>query len=62
LIEQAGLTEEVELEVRQGEIVISPVETVRNGWAEAAQALSSGPEKGLLDEPIVTRFDEEEWE
>ena len=62
VIEQVGLVDEVELEVRDGEIVISPVDRLRPGWAEAAQALSAQGEDQLLGEPTSTSFDQEEWE
>jgi antitoxin MazE len=62
LIVQAGLTDEVELEVREGAIVIASAIRPRAGWAEAARL---GHERGD-DRPLVggssTRFDEEEWE
>ena len=67
LIEQAGLTDEVELKIRDGEIVIARVGQPRQGWAEAAQALARRALAGLggnelLDGPVSTRFDREEWE
>ncbi len=62
LIEQAGLTEQVELEIREGEIVISRAERPRQGWAEAARSLASRGEDELLDDPVSTHFDREEWE
>jgi antitoxin MazE len=62
LIEEAGLSEEVELRVRQGGILIAPVEAARAGWAEAAEQLRQREEDQLLDSPTATRFDEEEWE
>jgi antitoxin MazE len=61
LLEQVGLTEEVELEVRDGAIVITPGEQPRRGWAEAAQALAAQGNQ-LLDEPLPTAFDLDEWE
>jgi antitoxin MazE len=61
VIEQVGLTEEVELEVRDGAIVITPGEETRKGWAEAAQALVAHGEDQLLDEPLPTAFDAKEW-
>lgn len=61
LIEQAGLVDAVDLELRDGVIVIAAVREPRSGWAEAAARLSSGAESGLLDDPIPTRFDEDEW-
>ncbi len=62
LIEEAGLSDEVELRVRQGSIVILPTRSPRSGWAEAARALCARGEDQLLDPPMPTRFDEEEWE
>lgn len=62
VIEQIGLTENVELEVRDGQIVISPARQPRFGWAEAAMALSVHGEDRLLDDPTPTSFDQEEWE
>ena len=61
LIEEAGLSEEVEIRARQGSIVILPVAGARAGWAEAAQRLRARGQDGLLDETTPTRFDEEEW-
>jgi len=61
-LELAGLVEEVELRVREGEIVITPAKKARQGWSEAAEALSARGEDRLLDEPLPTSFDQEEWE
>jgi len=62
VIEQVGLVEDVELEVRNGQIVISPAGKPRFGWTKAAQALSMHGEDHLLDNPSPTSFDQEEWE
>ena len=61
LIEEAGLSDEVEVRARQGSIVILPVAGVRSGWAEAARRLRNVNADRLLDEPSPTRFDEKEW-
>jgi antitoxin MazE len=61
LIEEAGLTGDVDLQVRDGRIIISPARLPREGWAEAAAALGAASEGGLLDAPTSTRFDREEW-
>lgn len=60
LIEQAGLSDEVELEVRGNAIVIAAQRRPRAGWAEAAQALHAEGGDALLDEPVPTRFEESE--
>ena len=62
LIEEAGLTDEVELRARHGAIVITPASRPRAGWSEAAQRLRNRNEDRLLDPPTPTRFDDEEWE
>jgi len=62
LIDQVGLAEEVELEVRDGAIVISPAKQIRREWASAAQDAANRHEDKLLDPPVPTRFDEQEWE
>ena len=61
LLEQVGLVDEVDLEVRNGEIVISPSELARARWGEAAALLAARQEDELLDVPTATRFDVEEW-
>ena len=61
LIEEAGLGEHVELEVRHRSLVIRPIDTVRREWAEAARELGAAKGSGLLDGAAPTRFDEEEW-
>jgi antitoxin MazE len=61
LIEEAGLSEEVEIRAREGSIVILPVAGVRKGWANAARQLHARKEDRLLDEPAGTHFDEKDW-
>lgn len=60
LIDEVGLSEIVELHVRAGAIVISPVRAPRAGWAEAAQGLRAS-ESGLRDPQTPTAFDEQSW-
>jgi len=62
LLEQVGLVDEVDLEVRNGELIISPSDPVRAGWREAAISLAERKEDALLDAPMPTCFDAEEWE
>ena len=62
LIEQAGLSDEVELEARNGTIVISPANGARDGWEEAARVLHERGDDQIADPEVATRFDDEEWE
>jgi antitoxin MazE len=61
VIEEAGLKEHVQLQVRGGAIVISSQLTPRTGWAEAARRMRGLGEDVLLDMPTPTRFDTEDW-
>lgn len=61
LIEEAGLAEEIELQVLGNTVVIRSRHAARAGWAEAAQRMRAAGHDRLLDEATATRFDEEEW-
>ena len=62
IIEQAGLTDEVELGVREGAVVIARATSPRSGWADAARQMRQRHEDRLLDAPTPNRFDEKEWQ
>lgn len=58
LIAQAGLSDEVELDVLEGAIVIRAADGPRTGWAAAAAELAAAG-NALLDAPTPTDFDDE---
>ena len=62
LIDQAGLSDEVDLELRGNTIVIAARPAARLGWAEAARKLRAEGGDQLLDPPTSTCFDETEWQ
>ncbi|MGA2764793.1 MAG: AbrB/MazE/SpoVT family DNA-binding domain-containing protein [Spirochaetia bacterium] len=62
LIKEAGLEEEVDIHVRKGEIVISPVRKPREGWEKAARRARARKEDGLVDPVTPTHFEEGDWE
>jgi antitoxin MazE len=61
LLEQAGLSGEVELHAEHGRIVIAATKGARAGWAEAAAQLHARGEDGVLETPAPA-FDAEERE
>ena len=61
LLEQADLPEEVELHAEPGRLVVSGARGTRAGWSQAAREMRAREEDRLLDEPTVTRFDQELW-
>lgn len=62
LIEEAQLTEEVEIKLVQGSIVISSLRRPRAGWVEAARSIRERGDDVLLDPSAPTKFDDLEWE
>jgi antitoxin MazE len=61
LIEQAQLSDEVELTAERGRVIVQAVREPRIGWAEAAKRMHESEDDRLLDAPTSTRFDDEEW-
>ena len=55
VIEQARLAEEVEVDVRDGAVVITSARSPRAGWADAARLMRGNSEDVLLDDPVPTR-------
>jgi len=62
LLEEAQLTDEVELDAEPGRIVIRRGSPPRAGWAAAARKMRERDEDRLLDHATPTRFDEKEWQ
>ena len=62
LLAQVGLQDEADIEVQDGALVLRPVRApVRQGWAQAAQAIAAQGEDAqvLGDQPLA---DEGEWQ
>ena len=49
VIEAAGLKDDLDLEVRDGAVIVRSAETIRSGWAEAAAACHAAGEDALED-------------
>lgn len=64
VLEQTGLTSEVEMTVEEGRIVIQPVQSVRQNWEEAFVKMSINGDDQLIDQTPISQsqWDEEEWE
>lgn len=61
LLQEAQLEDEVELQAEPGRILISKLSQPRAGWADAARRLREQGDDHLIDQPIPTQFDREEW-
>jgi antitoxin MazE len=62
LLDQAQLPDEVELHAEPGRLIVQGARRPRMGWAELAQVMAKRGDDHLIDEPVATRFDQEEWE
>ena len=63
MIDEAGLAGTVELQVRDGAVVIWPVRGVREGWTEEFQAMAANQDDNLLDgDQLDSSLEEEDWE
>ncbi len=64
LLEQTGLSGEVEISAEDGTLVIRPVRRPRAGWAAAFQEMARRGDDASLDDaaPSLSDWDEGEWE
>ncbi len=64
VLEQTHLHGEVDLEVKDKKIIISPVKKPRQDWDRQFKLMAERGDDKLLDSEVVslTSFDEEEWE
>ena len=63
LIEQAGLSREVEIVVRDDALVISKAVNPRAGWGAAFQEMAKHGDDALLDdEAPMSNWDQDEWQ
>ena len=64
LLEQTGLSGEVEIIVRDRSLVIRPMKKPREGWASAFQEMAQRGDDKLLDADVLslTEWDKDEWE
>jgi antitoxin MazE len=61
LLDQAALSDEVEIQAEPGRLVVSGVRRPRAGWAVAAQAMHARGDDVELDAATPTRFDRSSW-
>ena len=64
LIEESGLSEEIEMILRDNEIVLRSAEETRKGWDKAFEEMSRKGDDRLLDQEDIERpskWDETEW-
>lgn len=64
IFEQSGLKSEVELEVKNGQLIVSPIKKARDTWDESFKKMAINKDDILLDQDSIqasTKWDNEEW-
>ncbi len=64
LIEESGLTEEIEMILRDNEIVLRSAEATRKGWEEYFEKMAEQGDDALLDQKEIEKpseWDEADW-
>jgi antitoxin MazE len=62
LIKDAGLEDEVDIQLRDGTIVITSTRKLRAGLSESAKLLHDRKQDSPIDSPSMTQFDKTEWQ
>lgn len=64
ILDQTGLSGDVELQVSENCIIIQAIQEPRKGWNEAFQKMAENNDDQLLDTMTISQaqWDEEEWE
>ncbi len=63
LIEQCGLSGEIEMDVHDRSIIIRSPSQPRQGWEKAFAQMARLKDDTLLDSrPISSKFDDEDWQ
>lgn len=63
LLDQLQMTDTIELEVQDDQLIIRSSSTPRTDWAAAFQDMAAQADDQLLDaDAVLTTWDETEWE
>jgi antitoxin MazE len=62
LLEQSGIQENVVIEVRDNQLIITAAPHSRRDWSAAFTEMANNQDDLLLDESTATAWDQEEWE
>lgn len=61
VLEEAGLTDEVEMKVEGNKLIIQASHHAREGWEDRFADMADRGDDQLLDEATPVQWDEEEW-
>jgi len=61
LLEQVGLTGNVEMTIEGNKLIINPLRLSRQGWGAQFTAMAEHGDDQLLDQTPATQWEEDEW-
>lgn len=61
ILEQAGITEDIEIQVARGQIIIRPIEHPRKQWEASFQRMTEAGDDMLEDALSESEWDSTEW-
>jgi len=61
IIDQIGLTDDVELKVEGKTLIVQSIYHPRQGWDDSFTQMATNKDDQLLDELTPTQWDEDEW-
>ena len=61
LLEQAGLTDEIEMTVEGNRLIVHAARQPRTGWAAQFAEMADKVDDHLLDGIVSTQWDQDEW-
>ena len=61
LLEQVGLTGNVEMTVEGNKLIINPLRLPRQNWGTQFAAMAEHGDDRLLDQTFATQWEEDEW-
>jgi len=61
LLEQAGLTDDVEMTIEGDKLIIHSAHHPRLGWEAHFKSMAVHGDDQLLEQPLPTQWDENEW-
>ena len=64
MLDHCGFGDEVDLQAKNGALILRPIKVPRAGWAAAFSGMATARDDFLVheDAPAATQFDTEEWE
>ena len=61
ILEECRLTDTVELDVTDGQLIVHPAKRPREGWEDSFRLMAESGDDKLLDAPVATRWDKSSW-